>query len=91
MLMETKMRQEGLRYQCLMCGSVQGSRQSMRVHMRDMHVERGLVYMCPLCRKTYKSRNTIANHVSRNHPNMKRVEYDDWALNLSSETETIVS
>ena len=61
---------------CKADGKFFKSWRGFRVHVEDAHVRAEVRYQCPRCRLTCKSKNSIKVHVSRKHPELKGLNFE---------------
>ena len=67
-------------YVCMICGKRNGRVDSMRRHMRDLHLSTNEDYHCPACNKYFKNRACIYNHVKAHHRDWEGVNYDKFRV-----------
>ena len=67
-------------FQCLLCETTRVRVDSMREHLRDLHVDARYRFLCPICKKTYKNRNTFRVHIFQAH----KAENKDKSINIDS-------
>ena len=67
-------------YVCKPCGKVIKYRGSLVRHVVDQHVNLGVKYQCPICKMVAGTKNSLQTHVSRNHPELKGLDYGQCVL-----------
>ena len=69
------------RYVCLICGKKSSRSDSIRRHMREIHLSSDQDYHCPPCNKYFKNRRNIYNHIKAHHRSWNGVNYDKFRVN----------
>ena len=66
---------------CMICGSRNRRSDSMRRHMREIHLSTDEDYHCPPCNKYFKNKTNIYTHIKSNHKDWKGVNYEYFRVN----------
>ena len=80
-LMQSKVKACDGRFVCMICGKSNGRSDSMRRHMRDLHLSTDEDYHCPPCNKYFKNRQSIYSHIRSNHKDWKGIDYEYFRVN----------
>ena len=70
---------------CETCGKTFTQKRYLKQHKRTHIVQKTAVqYDCKLCDKTFASNQSLGNHISKHHPNPRRVENASGYILLES-------
>ena len=65
---------------CVPCSKFISRKDSMRRHAEESHVMAGIKYQCPACKKIRGSKSSLKVHIYSEHPDFKRIEFEDCAI-----------
>jgi uncharacterized C2H2 Zn-finger protein len=60
---------------CKPCSKV-FAKSSVSRHVSELHVNVGILYQCPMCHLVKNTKNTLKNHVYKQHPELKGIDYN---------------
>ena len=64
----------------MICGKRNTLFNSMKRHMRELHIGSDEEYYCPACDKYFKSRMRIYDHIRKKHKDWKGINCDSFAV-----------
>jgi hypothetical protein len=64
---------------CKPCGKIMGKK-NMKRHVEQIHVNVGIIYQCPICKVDKNTKTALQNHVYKQHPEMKGIDYNQCQL-----------
>ena len=67
-------------FECKPCGKLIKHRSGLVRHVVDQHVNLGVKYQCPNCTTVSRTRSSLQSHVSKKHPELKGLDYDQCAI-----------
>ena len=80
-LMQSKVKSTANTFVCIICGKSNTRSDSMRRHMREIHLSSDEDYHCPPCNKYFKNRQNIYNHIRKYHKDWNGVNYEYFRVN----------
>jgi DNA-directed RNA polymerase subunit RPC12/RpoP len=76
--MQTQVQECSNGYICMLCGKRIKQRFNLKRHLKELHLD--AQYRCPPCQRMFKNKTAIYDHICRQHPDWKGVNYDNFLV-----------
>ena len=66
-------------YFCGVCRRLFAAVSSIKIHVKDKHIETNVRYECPKCQTVFKTSSSIQTHLRKYHPELKGINLSQYS------------